>query len=81
MTCRRNVTRVSDVRAEFAGKSIDVDGDESDNRIWVRERGVVNSEEVGRKDGGGTIEDGKLASFREMKRVQRRGLCNIECVA
>jgi hypothetical protein len=81
MTRRWVVARVRDIRAEFAGESIDVDGNECKWRIWVGERRVVNGEEVGGKDGRGAIEDDKLVSFREMTRAARRGLCDVECVA
>jgi hypothetical protein len=78
------VARVRDIRAEFEGESIDVDGDECKWRVWVqwvREGRIVNSEEVGGKDGRGAIEDGKLMGFRETTRTARRGLCDIDCVA
>jgi hypothetical protein len=75
------VARVRDIRAEFAGEGIDVDGNECKWRGWVRERRVVNGEEVGRKDGRGAIEDRELVSFREMTGAARRGLCDVECVA
>jgi len=81
MTRRRVVARVRDIRAEFVGEGINVDGDECKWRAWVRERLVVNGEEVGGKDGRGAIENGELVSFRETTRAARRGLCDIECVA
>jgi len=81
MTCHRVVARVRDIRAEFAGEGIDVDGDEYKCRVWVRKRCVVNGEEVGGKDERGAIEDGELVSFRETTRAARRGLCDVECVA
>ncbi len=81
MTRRWVVARVRDIRAEFAGEGIDVDGDEGEWRVWVRERRVVNGEEVGGKDGGGAVEDGELVSFRETTCAQRRGLCDVERIA
>ena len=81
MARRWIVPRICDVRAEFAGKGVDVDGDESEGRVWVRERRVVNSEEVRGKDGGSAIEDGELVTFRETTRARRRGLCDVECIA
>jgi hypothetical protein len=81
MTRRGVVARVRDIRAEFEGEGIDVDGDESKWCVWVRERRIVNGEEVGGKDGRGTIKDGELVSFRETTRAARRGLCDIACVA
>lgn len=81
MTCHWVMARVGDIRAEFAGEGIDVDGNKCKWRVWVRERGIVNGEEVGGKDGRGAIEDGELVSFRETTRAARRGLCDVECVA
>ena len=81
MTRRWVVARIRDIRAEFAGKGIDVDGDVCKWGVWVRKWSVVNGEEVGGKDRGGTIEDGELVNFREMTRAARRGLCDVECVA
>lgn len=75
------VARTSDVRAEFAGKGVNADGDENEGRVWVRERRVVNGEEMRGKGGRGAIEDGELVSFRETTRARRRGLCDVECVA
>jgi hypothetical protein len=80
-TPRWVVTRVGDARAEFAGKSVDVNGDESYGRVWVRERRIVYSEDVGGKNGRRAIENGELVSFRETTSARRRGLGNVECVA
>jgi hypothetical protein len=81
MTRRGVVARIRDIRAEFTGKRIDVDGDECKWCIWIRERSIVNGEEVGGKDGRSAIEDGELVNFRETTRAARRGLCDVECVA
>ena len=35
MTRRWVVARVRDIRAEFAGEGVDVDGDECKWRVWV----------------------------------------------
>lgn len=59
------VARVRDIRAEFEGERIDVDGYECKRRVWVRERCVVNGEEVGGKDGRGAIEDGELVRCKK----------------
>lgn len=81
VTRHRVVARIRDIRAEFEGESVDVDGDECKWRVWIRERRIVNGEEVGGKDGRGAVEDGELVSFRETTRAARRGLCDIDCVA
>jgi len=81
MTRHWVVARVRDTRAEFARESIDIDGNECKRHVWVRERCVVNGEEVGGKDGRGAIEDCELVSFRETTRAAGRGLCDVECVA
>jgi hypothetical protein len=81
VTRRWVVARVRDIRAEFEGEGVDVDRDECKWRIWVRERHIVNGEDVGGKDGRGAVEDGELVSFRETTRAARRGLCDIDCVA
>lgn len=75
------MARVGDIRAEFAREGINVDGDKCKWSVWVRERRIVNGEEVGGKDGRGAIEDGEMVSFRETTRAARCGLCDVECVA
>ena len=57
MTHRWVVVRVRDIRAEFAGKGVNLDRNESKWHIWVGERRIMNGEEVGGKDGKGAIED------------------------
>jgi len=76
------MARTGDVRGgEFVGKRVGVYGDEGEGHVWVRERHVVNGEEVGREDGGGAVENSEFVGFREMTRTGGRGLCNVHCVA
>ena len=49
------MARTGDVRGgEFVGKRVGVYGDEGEGHVWVRERHVVNGEEVGREGEGST---------------------------
>lgn len=63
------MTRASDVGTEFSGEGVDVDGDEGKGRVWFREGRVVDGEEMGGEDKGGTVEDGEFVRVREVIRA------------
>jgi len=63
------MTRASDVGTNFSREGVNVDGDEGEGRVWVCEARVVDGEDVGGEDRGGTVEDGEFVRFREVIRA------------
>jgi len=51
--------------ARISREGVNVGGDEGEEHVWVCERRVLDGDEVGGEDRGGTVEDGEFLRFRE----------------